>query len=86
MLTCTGELSRNRRVGMELGQGRQLQEIVGSMAMVAEGVHTTHAAYDLARREGIEMPITEQVYAIIELGKPPREAIRDLMERTLKAE
>ena len=86
VLTCTGELSRNRRVGMELGKGRKLQDIVGSMAMVAEGVHTTHAAYDLARREGIDMPITDQVYAILELGKSPQEAIRDLMERTLKAE
>jgi len=71
---------------MELGKGRKLQDIVGSMAMVAEGVHTTHAAYDLARREDIDMPITDQVYAILELGKSPQEAIRDLMERTLKAE
>jgi glycerol-3-phosphate dehydrogenase (NAD(P)+) len=86
VLTCTGELSRNRRVGFELGKGRKLQEIVGSMTMVAEGVHTTQAAYDLARRESIEMPITEQMYAVLELGKPPRDAIRELMERTLKAE
>lgn len=86
VLTCTGDLSRNRRVGTELGKGRKLQDIVSSMAMVAEGVHTTHAAYDLARRERIEMPIIEQVYAILEQGKDPREAIRDLMERTLKAE
>lgn len=86
VLTCTGDLSRNRRVGMELSQGRQIDEIVSSTRMVAEGVHTTYAAYDLARRTGIEMPITEQMYRILKLGKPPREALRELMERTLKAE
>ncbi len=86
VLTCTGDLSRNRSVGIELGKGRKLAEIVGSMKMVAEGVHTTHAAYDLARREEIEMPITRQMYEILELGKPPMDAIRELMERTLKSE
>jgi glycerol-3-phosphate dehydrogenase (NAD(P)+) len=86
VLTCNGQLSRNRQVGIELGRGRKLDEIVGSMRMVAEGVHTARAAYDLARRARVEMPITEQVYAILESGKPPREAIRDLMDRTLKAE
>lgn len=86
VLTCTGELSRNRHVGVELGKGRKLAEIVGSMTMVAEGVHTTRAAYDLSTREKIEMPITQQMYAILELGKPPRDAIRELMERSLKAE
>ena len=86
VLTCTGDLSRNRQVGIELAKGRSLQEIVSSMTMVAEGVQTTHAAYDLSRRESIEMPITEQMYEILEMGKSPREAIRDLMERTLKAE
>jgi glycerol-3-phosphate dehydrogenase (NAD(P)+) len=86
VLTCTGDLSRNRQVGIELGKGRKLKDILASMTMVAEGVHTTYAAYDLARRESIEMPITEQMYAILELGKSPREAIRDLMERALKPE
>jgi glycerol-3-phosphate dehydrogenase (NAD(P)+) len=86
VLTCTGDLSRNRQVGMELGKGRKLSEIMSSMRMVAEGVHTTHAAYDLARRESIEMPITEQMYGILELGKSPRETIRELMERRLKSE
>jgi glycerol-3-phosphate dehydrogenase (NAD(P)+) len=86
VLTCTGDLSRNRRVGMELGKGRKLPEIVASSAMIAEGVHTTRAAYDLARKLSIEMPITEQMYAILEEGKPPREAIRELMERSLKSE
>jgi glycerol-3-phosphate dehydrogenase (NAD(P)+) len=86
VLTCTGALSRNRQVGMELGRGRKLGEIVSSMRMIAEGVHTTQAAYDLACRESIEMPITAQMYNILELGKSPREAIRELMERALKAE
>ncbi len=86
VLTCTGDLSRNRYVGVELGKGRKLKEIVSSMTMVAEGVHTAYAAYDLARREAIEMPITEQMYGILELGKSPREALRDLMERSLKPE
>ncbi len=86
VLTCTGELSRNRRVGMELAKGRTLDDIVGSMNMVAEGIETARAAHDLARRHSIEMPIATQVYAILNEGRPPREAIRDLMDRTLKAE
>lgn len=86
VLTCTGDLSRNRRVGIELAQGRPLDEIVGSMRMVAEGIHTTGAAAELARIHGVEMPIVEQMDNILKLGKPPREAIRDLMERAPKAE
>jgi glycerol-3-phosphate dehydrogenase (NAD(P)+) len=86
VLTCTGALSRNRQVGIELGRGRSLEEIIGSMRMVAEGVHTTYAAVDLARKCGIEMPITEQVNAILHGERGPREAIRELMERTLKGE
>jgi glycerol-3-phosphate dehydrogenase (NAD(P)+) len=86
VLTCTGALSRNRQVGIELGRGRSLEEIVGSMRMVAEGVHTTYAAVDLARKCGIEMPITEQVNAILHGERGPREAIRELMERSLKRE
>jgi glycerol-3-phosphate dehydrogenase (NAD(P)+) len=86
VLTCTGELSRNRRVGIELAHGRTLAEIVHSMRMVAEGVETTRAAVDLGRRQSVEMPIIEQVYAILEQGKPPREAVRELMERSLKPE
>ena len=86
VLTCTGNLSRNRHVGVELGKGRKLSDIVGSMTMVAEGVHTAYAAHDLARRESVEMPITEQMYAILELGKSPKDALRELMERSLKAE
>jgi glycerol-3-phosphate dehydrogenase (NAD(P)+) len=86
VLTCTGDLSRNRRVGILLAEGQTLEHITGSMRMVAEGVHTTYAAHDLAARHRVEMPITEQMYAILKNGKPPREAIRDLMERPAKGE
>ncbi len=86
VLTCTGDLSRNRTVGIELGRGRKLAEIIGSMRMVAEGVQTTFAAVDLAKRHGVDLPITEQMDAVLRLGKPPREAIRELMERSLKGE
>ncbi len=86
VLTCTGELSRNRMVGIELARGRKLDEIVGSMKMVAEGIKTTDAAVELARRFGVEMPITEQMYQMLYHGVSPREAIRRLMERSLKGE
>ncbi len=82
VLTCTGSLSRNRTVGHALGEGRNLPEILQSLGgKVAEGVLTTHAALGLARRHGIEMPITEQMELILNKGKNPREAIRDLMLR-----
>jgi glycerol-3-phosphate dehydrogenase (NAD(P)+) len=86
VLTCTGGLSRNRTVGVELGKGRKLEEIVGSMRMVAEGVATTVATVQLARRHGVEMPITEQMHAVLYEGRAPRDAIRELMERRLKME
>jgi glycerol-3-phosphate dehydrogenase (NAD(P)+) len=86
VLTCTGSLSRNRTVGVELGKGRKLAEIVGSMRMVAEGIKTTYATVALAGQHGIEMPITRQVYRTLEGQVTPREAIRELMERTLKDE
>jgi len=86
VLTCTGELSRNRMVGIELARGRKLDEIVGSMRMVAEGIKTTDAAVELARCFGVEMPITEQMYQMLYHGVSPREAIRRLMERSLKEE
>jgi glycerol-3-phosphate dehydrogenase (NAD(P)+) len=86
VLTCTGELSRNRTVGMELAHGRKLEEIVGSMKMVAEGIKTTNAAVDLARRHAVEMPIAAQMFEMLNFGLPPREAVRRLMERTLKGE
>jgi glycerol-3-phosphate dehydrogenase (NAD(P)+) len=86
VLTCTGELSRNRMVGFELANGRKLEEIVNSMKMVAEGIKTTSAAVDLARRHSVEMPIATQMHAMLYDGRPPKEAIRQLMERSLKQE
>jgi glycerol-3-phosphate dehydrogenase (NAD(P)+) len=86
VLTCTGELSRNRTVGVELGKGRKLPDIIGAMRMVAEGVKTTRATVALAARYDIEMPITLQVNRILEGEISPRQAIRELMERTLKEE
>jgi glycerol-3-phosphate dehydrogenase (NAD(P)+) len=86
VLTCTGELSRNRTVGIELARGRKLDEIVGSMKMVAEGIKTTQAAVALAQRHSVEMPIAEQMYGMLHSATPPREAVRRLMERSLKEE
>ena len=87
VLTCTGSLSRNRSVGEGLGQGRRLEEILAGLGgKVAEGVLTTRAALGLARKRGIEMPITEQMELILDEGKDPREAIRDLMLRPGKEE
>lgn len=87
VLTCTGGLSRNRSVGVALGQGQPLQQIIAGMhGMVAEGVLTTNAAIGLAKKYGVEMPITQQMYAILHDGKSPRDAIRELMTRPGKAE
>jgi glycerol-3-phosphate dehydrogenase (NAD(P)+) len=87
VLTCTGDLSRNRSVGVELGQGRRLPDIIAGMhGTVAEGVFTTKAAVGLAQKKGVEMPITEQMYAILEDGKPPQQAIEELMTRAAKRE
>jgi glycerol-3-phosphate dehydrogenase (NAD(P)+) len=87
VLTCTGGLSRNRSVGVELGRGHNLPGILASMhGMVAEGVFATTAAVGLAKAHGVEMPITEQMHAILHKGKSPREAIRELMSRTGKSE
>ncbi|MGD0799132.1 MAG: NAD(P)H-dependent glycerol-3-phosphate dehydrogenase [Acidobacteriaceae bacterium] len=82
VLTCTGSLSRNRAVGIELGKGRELPEIVAGLnGKVAEGIRSTAAALGLAARYGVEMPITEQMDAILHRGKSPKEAIRELMAR-----
>jgi len=86
VLTCNGSLSRNRRVGVELGKGRSLAEILSGMHGVAEGVGTTAALLTLARENKIELPITEQVEAILHRGKAPREAIRAIMERPQRKE
>jgi glycerol-3-phosphate dehydrogenase (NAD(P)+) len=86
VLTCTGGLSRNRMVGVELGKGRKLKEILQSMNQVAEGVLTTQAVMELARQQGIEMPITTQVHRVLQGLVSPRDAIRELMDRSLKNE
>jgi len=86
MLTCTGELSRNRRVGVELGKGRKLEEIVSEMRAVAEGIRTTKAVYELGRKIGIELPITASVHALLYQGKSAQEAAAELMGRPLKRE
>ena len=87
VLTCTGGLSRNRSVGVELGRGQKLPEIIAGMhGMVAEGVFTTTAAVGLAHAHRVEMPITEQMHAILHEGKSPKEAIQDLMTRSGKSE
>jgi glycerol-3-phosphate dehydrogenase (NAD(P)+) len=86
ILTATGELSRNRSVGIELGKGRDLSEILGSTRRVAEGVGSAAATLELARRAEVEMPITEQVHTVLTAGRVTRDAIRELMERRLKQE
>jgi glycerol-3-phosphate dehydrogenase (NAD(P)+) len=86
VLTCTGGLSRNRHVGIELARGRKLAEIVSSMTMIAEGVETTSAAVGLARKFGADLPIIQQMHSILQGDRSPREALRELMERTLKDE
>lgn len=86
ILTCTGALSRNRGVGVELGRGRSLEEVLGGMVMVAEGVRTARSARDLAAREGIDMPIVGAVHDILFAGRTPREAMEALMGREPKAE
>jgi glycerol-3-phosphate dehydrogenase (NAD(P)+) len=86
VLTCTGDLSRNRSVGIQLASGKPLDQILSGMNQVAEGVHTCRAARDLARRCGIDMPITEQMYEILHQAQPVRAAIQQLMERPLTSE
>ena len=86
VLTCHGNLSRNRTVGIELAKGRKIADIVASMSMIAEGVETTAAACDLARKSHVDMPITFQMDRILSGQVSPRDAIRELMERQLKAE
>jgi glycerol-3-phosphate dehydrogenase (NAD(P)+) len=86
VLTCTGDLSRNRWVGRELGRGRSLADVLGEMTMVAEGVRTAKSAYQLAQREGVDMPITSEVYHALYAGKSPISAVETLMGRTLRPE
>ena len=81
VLTAYGNLSRNRRVGVALGQGKNIDEIVSNMRMVAEGVKTTKSAVALARNLHIEMPIAEKMYAVLYEGQKPQDAIDDLMDK-----
>ncbi len=86
VLTCTGALSRNRTVGVQLGRGKKLDEIVGEMNMVAEGVKTTQAVHALAQQLGVEMPIADQVYAVLYEAKEPEAVATELMTRRLRDE
>jgi len=86
ILTCAGELSRNRRVGLEIAKGQKVSDILGGMRMVAEGVRNTRSVRLLAQRLGVEMPIVEQMCQVLYKGKDPMGAVRDLMQRTLKRE
>ncbi len=86
VLTCTGEASRNRTVGFEMGRGRTLEDVLGSMTQVAEGVRTAKSGRDLSLKLGIEMPITSEVYQVLYERKPVRQAVYDLMTRALVRE
>ncbi len=86
VLTCTGDLSRNRQVGLKLAAGMQLGQILAATSTVAEGVKTTSVAMELAGRAGVELPIAAEMHAVLNLGRPPAEAIKRLMSRTLRSE
>ncbi|HKQ70782.1 MAG TPA: NAD(P)H-dependent glycerol-3-phosphate dehydrogenase [Polyangiaceae bacterium] len=86
VLTCTGELSRNRTVGIEMGRGRALPDVLAGLGHVAEGVKTAKSAYDLGRKYNVEMPITTEVYRVLYEGKSPKQAVSDLMARALRPE
>ena len=86
VLTCTGSLSRNRTVGLKLGEGRTLEQALAEMTMVAEGVKTTKSCYNLAAEVGVEMPILEQTYQILYENKECRTAVQELFQRSLKEE
>jgi glycerol-3-phosphate dehydrogenase (NAD(P)+) len=86
VLTCTGDLSRNRRVGIALGQGRTLEAVLTELGQVAEGVITARSARQLGERLGVELPITEEIYNILYAGKPSAQAMMDLLGRRRKAE
>jgi glycerol-3-phosphate dehydrogenase (NAD(P)+) len=86
VLTCTGDLSRNRTVGVRLGKGEALSDILADMKMVAEGVRNAKSVYHLAQKVGVEMPITEQMYLLLHEGKSARQVVVDLMTRELKPE
>ena len=86
VLTCTGDLSRNRTVGLQVGKGKTIHEITSRMNMVAEGIKTAKSAYELSRKMNVSMPIVQQVYEILYQDKDPQQAVKELMTRDLKAE
>ena len=86
VLTCTGDLSRNRTVGLRIGRNEKLKDILASMKMVAEGVKTSKAVFELSKIKGIDMPITKEVYLMLYEDKPPADSVKDLMGRDLKEE
>jgi glycerol-3-phosphate dehydrogenase (NAD(P)+) len=86
ILTCAGDLSRNRAVGLQIAKGKRLTDVTASTRMIAEGVRNTRSLHSLAKRLGVEMPIVEQMHAVLYGGKKPAEAVHDLMQRSLKAE
>ncbi len=86
VLTCTGDLSRNRQVGLKLGKGQTMEEIRSSMNQVAEGIRTSKSLYRLSRRHNVEMPITAEVYKVVHKGLDPRKAVRSLLDRPPKPE
>jgi len=86
VLTCTGDLSRNRQVGLALARGDALADILGRLGHIAEGVGTARVARELAERLGVDMPITREVAAVLHDGKPPRAAVNDLLARDIGAE
>jgi glycerol-3-phosphate dehydrogenase (NAD(P)+) len=86
VLTCTSNLSRNYTVGFRLGKGEKLEDILAGMKMVAEGVATSRSAYELAIRHNVEMPIVEQIFHVVNEGRAPADAVRELMTRSLKSE
>ena len=86
ILTCTGDLSRNRRVGLEIARGRKIKEILAGTSMIAEGVRNARSVYQLSRRLGVEVPIVEQVFLVLYEGKKPTDAVCDLLQRSPKPE
>ncbi|PXF57043.1 MAG: glycerol-3-phosphate dehydrogenase [Deltaproteobacteria bacterium] len=86
VLTCTGDLSRNRQVGLKLGQGRSIEAILKEMSMVAEGVKTTNSVYAMAEKYKVEMPITNQVYRVLYQGLDPKDAVNELLTRPPRQE
>jgi glycerol-3-phosphate dehydrogenase (NAD(P)+) len=86
VLTCTSDLSRNRQVGLALARGESLSDVMRRLGQVAEGVGTAHTAAELAVSRGVEMPITSSVAAVLHQGRPPHDAVADLLSRDFRAE